>query len=96
MFTLLPLPRFTRKYKKLVRRDAQLEARFRQVFEKLAANPRDPAIGSHKVTAWDGKPAFSTEVTGDLRITWRYSTTEVEVIDLVDTGGHSGAKKVYR
>lgn len=96
MFALRPLPRFTRKYKKLVQRNQQLEMHFRRVFEQLAENPRSPALRSHKVTARDGRIAFSSEVTGDLRITWRYSQTEVEVIDLVDTGGHSGSKKVYR
>jgi len=96
MFSLRPLPRFERKYRKLVRRDKKLETRFQQLLEQLSTNPRSPSLKSHKVTAWDGRPAFSSEVTGDLRVTWRYSVTEVEVIDLVDTGGHSGSKKVYR
>ena len=66
------------------------------VLERLAADPRDPTLRSHKVTAWDGRVAFSVEVTGDLRIIWRYNEGEADLLDLIDLGGHSGAGKVYR
>lgn len=44
---------------------------------------------------------FSSRVTGNLRIIWRYaekegSLKELQIISLVDVGGHSGAKKVYK
>lgn len=89
-------PRFTRKYAKLVKRDRSLERQINTVLDLLADDPRDPRLKSHKVPAWDKKQAFSSSVTGDLRIVWRYSETEVELIDLVDIGGHEGGKSVYR
>ena len=85
-------PRFRRKYAKLVRKNRQLEQQIDEVLDRLAADPRDTKLSSHKVTAWDGKSAFSSTVTGDLRIIWRYSQAELEMIDLIDIGGHSGAK----
>ena len=96
MFSFNLKPRFTRKYAKLVKRDRGLEKQINTVLDHLAENPRSPDLKSHKVMAWDRKLAFSSEVTGDLRVIWRYHQTEVEVIDLVDIGGHSGSKKVYR
>ena len=96
MFTLRPSPRYRRNLKKLVRKDKALAERVRSVLTRLAANPRDPSLRSHKVTADDSTTAFSSEVTGNLRILWRYAGDQVDVIDLVNIGGHSGAGKVYR
>lgn len=96
MFRFNLKPRFTRKYRKLIKRNRDLGIDIDSVLDRLAADPRDPSLDSHKVIAWDGKPAFSIEVTGDLRITWRYSRTEENTLELVDIGGHSGSRKVYR
>ena len=43
-----------------------------------------------------GRAAFSSSVTGDLRIIWDYSDDEVNMLDVIDTGGHEGGKGVYR
>ena len=61
----------------------------------LADDPRDARLKSHKVIDRDGEPAFSSEVTGDLRIVWTYGETPNTLV-LLDFGGHSGSKKVYR
>jgi len=39
--------------------------------------------------------AFSSKVTGDLRIIWNFNEDQIQVIDLLDIGGHSGNGKVY-
>lgn len=96
MFALKPKPRFRRKLRKLLKKDPALSERVQVVLNKLKDDPRNPSLGSHKVSTWDSKPAFSVEVTGDLRVTWRYSQGEENVLELVDIGGHSGSKKVYR
>ncbi len=97
MFSLHPLPHFKRRYKKLTKRDAQLEDKLKTTLYRLAENPQDPVLKSHKVIArYDAKPAMSSALTGDLRIIWRYAEDGlVDVIDLVDLGGHSGSTKVY-
>ena len=96
MFTLRPLSRYRRNLKKLIQKDRALAERVRRVLIRLATDPRDPSLRSHKVTADDGATAFSSEITGDLRLIWRYAEDEVDIIDLVNIGGHSGAKKVYQ
>jgi mRNA-degrading endonuclease YafQ of YafQ-DinJ toxin-antitoxin module len=93
-FNLTPL--FTRKYSKFVKRNPALEKRIDTVLDLLAQNPRDSKLGSHKVNARDGREAFSSEVTGDIRLVWRYNAREDNRLDLIDIGGHSGGKKVYR
>lgn len=92
MFTLRRSPRFVRKLKK----DRTLQEPFFEVFEQLERDPTARTLRSHKVLDADGKPAFSSYVTGDLRVIWRYAEDERDVLDLTDVGGHSGSKKVYR
>jgi mRNA-degrading endonuclease YafQ of YafQ-DinJ toxin-antitoxin module len=95
MFLLLFTPRFRRDYRHLSKRDHALEARIDEILALLAENPRDPRLKSHKVTDRSGEPAFSSEVTGDVRIIWLYGE-EPNTLVLLDIGGHSGSKKVYR
>jgi mRNA-degrading endonuclease YafQ of YafQ-DinJ toxin-antitoxin module len=61
----------------------------------LANDPATPKLKTHKVLI-EGERLFSSSVTGDLRIIWRYAPTGLEVIDLLDIGGHEGGKKVYK
>ena len=95
MFTLSLKSRFQRDYRRLTRRDSSLEAKLDEVLLLLADNPRDARLKSHKVTDRNGEPAFSSEVTGDLRIIWTYGDTPNSLV-LLDFGGRSGSKKVYR
>ena len=101
MFKLQATKKFLRKYIKLIKRNQELEERFDTVFDILVENPTDKRLGSHKVIAIDGAKAFSSRVTGDLRIIWRYVETEdgekeLQIISLIDVGGHEGGKKVYK
>jgi mRNA-degrading endonuclease YafQ of YafQ-DinJ toxin-antitoxin module len=96
MFTLRRSNRFVRKLKKLLNHDAELQSTFREALTQLATDPTSPTLRSHKVRDTDGQLAFSSRLTGDLRIIWRYANDAVDVLDLLDVGGHSGSKKVYR
>ena len=101
MFTLQATKKFLRKYTKLIKLNPEIEERFNTVFDTLAENPTDSRRGSHKVIAVDGSKVFSSRVTGDIRIVWRYVETkdgekELQIISLIDVGGHEGGKKVYR
>ena len=95
MFELNFLPRFKRKVKKLTRRDQKLSAQFKSTLNLLAADPTDSRLRSHKVS-YRGQETFSSSVTGDLRIIWTYSNDEVDVLDILDAGGHEGSESVYR
>ena len=97
MFKLNQQPLFARKLKKLFKKNKDLSPTVRNTLNRLASNPSDPRLKSHKVIAKDGDKAFSSSVTGDLRIIWRYRPDKtVQVIDLIDIGGHSGSNKVYQ
>lgn len=95
MFTLVPQPKFSRKLKRLLRKNNALEKPVRETLTLLAENPADPKLKTHKVII-EGERVFSSSLTGDLRIIWRYRDTGLEMIDLLDIGGHEGGKKVYR
>lgn len=95
MYKLNFTPRFHRAYKRLIKRDKALENTIDSVLITLAADPRNPRIRSHKVLDREGNVAFSSEVTGDLRIIWVYGEQQNTLV-LLDFGGHSGSKKVYR
>jgi mRNA interferase YafQ len=95
MFALVPQPKFSRKLKRLLRKDKTLEVPIRNTLSLLADDPATPKLKTHKVLI-EGERLFSSSVTGDLRIVWRYVPTGLEVIDLLDIGGHEGGKKVYK
>jgi mRNA-degrading endonuclease YafQ of YafQ-DinJ toxin-antitoxin module len=95
MFILIPQPKFTRKLKRLLKKNRALENAVRTTLALLAENPASPKLRTHKVTI-EGKRVFSSSLNDDLRIIWRYQSTGLEVIDLLDVGGHEGSKKVYR
>lgn len=94
-FTLRPLPRFARKFKKLVQPGSALAVRFERTLTLLAQNPAAPSLRTHKVNL-AGVKVYSSSVTGDLRVIWRYADGVLDVIDLLDVGGHEGSRGVYR
>jgi mRNA-degrading endonuclease YafQ of YafQ-DinJ toxin-antitoxin module len=87
---------FAKKYKKLITKDANLKVRIDSVLERLGQDPKDPKLDSHKVKTPKFGQCFSSIITGDLRLIWSHNeNNEVEIIDLLDIGGHSGGGKVY-
>lgn len=84
-----------RKFKKLVRPKTALAERFERTLTVLSQNPAAPSLRTHKVNL-SGVKVYNSSVTGDLRIIWRYADGVVNIIDLLDVGGHEGGKSVYR
>lgn len=90
---------FSRKLKKLLKKDPGLTPVVIEVLTALAKNPRDQKLRSHKVIAkYDGNLALAVDLSGDLRIIWRYGERRetIQILDLIDVGPHSGSKKVYQ
>ncbi len=57
----------------------------------ISKDPMNPSLRSHKVGNY-----WSSRVTGDIRIIWEYGNDDkVNVIEILDVGGHSGSNKVY-
>lgn len=86
---------FLKKAKKLLNKNLQLILKVNETVELLQNNPKDLKLASHKVKTPKFGYCFSSSITGDLRLIWRYNNGLVEIIDLLDIGGHSGGGKVY-
>jgi mRNA-degrading endonuclease YafQ of YafQ-DinJ toxin-antitoxin module len=68
-----------------------------KALQRMSQNPFMSNLKTHWVTAkYDSRPALSCFVTGDLRIIWRFEKKEIHLINLIDIGGHSGRRKVYK
>ena len=93
-YELFYTSKFKRKLKRLVKRNLNLISEVREVLQQLAINPKYPSLNSHKVKTVDGIIAWSSRISGDLRIIWREDGKALLIV-LLDIGGHSGSKKVY-
>jgi mRNA-degrading endonuclease YafQ of YafQ-DinJ toxin-antitoxin module len=94
-YQLSPTPHFKKKYKKLMKNNSDLKSKTILTFEYLQVNPFLSNLKTHKVNSKIKKGVFSSRISGDIRIIWEFSETKVEVLDLLDIGGHSGSKGVY-
>ena len=95
-YQLSPTPYFKKKYQKLVKNNTDLKEKIITTFEFLEINPFLPNLRTHKVNSKVKSGVFSSRITGDLRIIWEFSQEKIEVLDLLDIGGHSGRNSVYK
>jgi len=96
MFTFIATDPFKESRAKIVANNEQLKKRLKTTLYKLASNPLHPSLKSHKVNTSKHGVQWSSWVTGDIRIIWKYGSLERLVIILLDIGGHSGSRKVYK
>jgi mRNA-degrading endonuclease YafQ of YafQ-DinJ toxin-antitoxin module len=96
MFSLNYTNEFAGKVKKLIRKNQLFKIAIKKALSLLEINPFYPSLHSHKIITKDSASAFSSRVTGDIRIIWNYNKNKTEVIDIVDIGGHEGKDKVYK
>lgn len=96
MFLLLYASKFKRKLKRLVKKNPKLKQRIDRTLKGLEHDPFEPFLQSHKAQDTKGRWTYSAIVTKDLRIIWNYHKGRPRVLDILDIGGHSGKRKVYR
>ncbi len=94
-YSLIPSKSFDSLVRKYCNRDNRLKKRLEVALKKLSQNPYDISLRTHKVFSPKIGEAFSSRVTSDLRIIWRFSKNEIRVILLLKFGGHSGNRAVY-
>ncbi len=95
MYEIQSISAFRKKYRKFIERNKQLEKAILKTINLLKANPRYKSLKTHKIFYSNYGEVYSSFVTGDVRIIWM----EIEgklVILLLDIGGHSGGKGVYK
>ncbi len=93
-YTVIPQRGFERKLHLFYKKDRDLYAHIILVMGELEINPFDRHLRTHKVNSVKGEDAYSSRVTGDIRIIW--IVQDSQIIILLDVGGHSGSKKVYK
>jgi mRNA-degrading endonuclease YafQ of YafQ-DinJ toxin-antitoxin module len=96
MFILSFKEKFLRKAKKLTKNNSILKKAVIKTIRLLEQDPRSPILKTHKVKDINSKTAFSSKVTGDIRIIWNYQDDKANILDILDIGGHEGNNKVYK
>ncbi len=96
MFKLNFKSLFLKKVKKIVSKNKDFKKIIFKVIQILEINPFDLKLKSHKIIRKNGNPAFSSRVSGDIRIIWKFQKNQPIILDILDIGGHSGKDKVYK
>ena len=94
---------FKKKYKKLIKNNTKLGNKIDLSLSNLITDPLFPGLKSHKVNSRHFDNVFSSSVTGDIRIIWKYGESEeaknekmeIQILELLDIGGHGGKTGVY-
>lgn len=94
-YELLPNKYFSKKLRKLVKKNPELIQTINKVQKIMVEDPFDKKLGTHKVDARMAKNCYSSAVTGDIRIIWDFNEDQIYVLDLFDVGGHDGINRVY-
>ena len=84
-----------RKYKKLTTNNNQLQQKIQETLKVLVDDPFHSKLKSHKVQISNYGIVYSSSVTKDLRMIWELEKDKVTII-LLDIGGHSGSRGVYK
>ena len=84
-----------RKYKKLTSKNKVLQETIQETLKVLVDDPFHLNLKTHKVQITNYGIVYSSRITRDLRIIWEIEKERITVV-LLDIGGHSGAKSVYK
>jgi mRNA-degrading endonuclease YafQ of YafQ-DinJ toxin-antitoxin module len=82
---------------KLLKKNSQLAKVIDKAFDKLKNNPFEISLKTHKVNSKNFGLKFASRINGDLRFIWDFNdqTSEIEIIEILDIGGHDGGDGVY-
>ena len=95
-YRVIAIKNFTKQYKKLIEQDQVLVKALKKVSDMLKESPFQASLKTHRATTRNYGPAWSSSVTGDLRVIWKFDEQDRILILLLDLGGHSGKNKVYK
>lgn len=87
MYKLIVTKHFYRSYKKLVNKNRKLETSVDKVMETLSKDPFSVNLRSHKVNSRYIGLAWSSRVTGDIRLIWDFRGKGLRIL-LLDIGKH--------
>ena len=84
-----------RRYKKLVLKNKELQKQIQETLIVLVNNPYEAKLKTHKVNISNYGQAYSSWATRDVRIIWEITDDKITIL-VLDIGGHSGRKSVYK
>lgn len=84
-----------KKYKKLTTKNKHLQEKVQEILKILVDDPFHSKLKTHKVQITNYGIVYSSRITQDIRIIWDIEIDKVTIV-LLDIGGHSGSKGVYR
>lgn len=84
-----------KKYKKLTIKNKHLQEKIQETLKILVDDPFHSKLKTHKVQITNYGIVYSSRITQDIRIIWDIENDKVTII-LLDIGGHSGSKGVYK
>lgn len=87
---------FLKKAKKFIKKNQQHREKLNKTINLLIENPFNLSLKTHRVQHRFAGKAFSSHVTGNIRLIWDFTKDNKNKILLIDLGGHSGKDKVYR
>jgi len=90
MYEIIFTKPFLKQSARIAKNNKGLQGRITKVLNLLSEDPLYPALKTHKY-----QDKFSSSVTGDLRIIWKYGNRRLTILAL-DIGGHSGKHSVYK
>lgn len=96
MYQLAPSGYFLKKSKKFVKNNRRHQQKLEHALKILTETPFNLSLKTHRVSHKIAGKAFSSWVSGDIRIIWDFTKDNQSIILLIDLGGHSGKNKVYR
>lgn len=95
MFNIRTTTKFLRDYKHYYRKDRQLEDEMTIFTKMLSRYPFFVTLKTHKVSTKIWGTAYSSRVTNDLRVIWKFDKDKITIMFL-QIGGHSGKNSVYK
>ena len=95
MYELQTTSNFRKRYKKLAEKKKKLQNSIQKTLALLRLNPKYKSLKTHKVFLSQYGEVYSSFVTSDIRIIWIQIENKLIVL-LLDIGGHSGGKSVYK
>ena len=87
---------YEKKVEKLIKGNYLLKSKIDKAKDLLLIDPFCIPLKTHKVITVKNAEKYSSYVTGNLRIIWRFEKDNNTIIFLVTIGGHSGKDKVYK
>lgn len=93
MYSLVVLNKAKRDIKRLKKKDVSVGKKIEKILYRLSINPFEIGLRTHKVRTKENGLVYSTRITGDLRVIWKFEKGKVIIV--LTVGGHSGKHSVY-